>query len=786
MLPLDSTSTTAVTVLPDAMAAQPVQMPMPTWDCRGEVCDCPPGTAGVQDLKCQPCSAGTSSAGQQHPCGVCQSGTFSLDGAHNCTDCPIGTFQRIPGSDFCEDCPVSYECTGGATEPANCQPGFGPLPNITGCQPCVGNNYSEYGHCLPCLGDHVDHSGCVPCDANQAADPAELGCRCAPGFVNTTALPQCIDGDYSPFSEEELEVMPACVPCSEMPCIAECHDNTITVAPGWTTYDRYAETDRPIFRCRTGEACPGGQLNLIADDDSICESGYDGVLCGNCALGYYVGGDGTCSSCDGTGTWMSIFLVVLGVLFLGFVLLQIKKYYQYFTVLVLVLESDLQTISKLVIASGQIVAGIASQLNLRMPDLFASFTIQFLGIFRFDLTPLLGLGCIATGTYVSSLLFNLGLVGCVVFLVFCHWQLHLHTLKDDDDADAQKQLLSHMYDKIDKDGKGINADEVRDIVTKISPEQVHNVDKFFADADTDSSGILDREQFQQAFHKTHADDDGLDLADFVRKAAETEARQDAVGRLFLIIFLLYPQLTAKIFEAFHCRDLGDGVSADRVLLVDYTIDCTSSYYTGLWWVASFLVLIWPVGVPAALAYQLFKNRELIQAKDEDTMMEFDFIIADYQPEYYYWEVIELMRKLALSGLIGLVGRGTVAQCVLASMMAFGFFGLSLRCRPFAKTTLNTVKLVSEFQIFGVLLCCVVLQVNAMGLENERIGEDGYGIALVTFCTMIIPVSLVFVYSSLQDVAEERKGNPKAAGESKHQNPMLGEVAFVEEADGAED
>ena len=167
-------------------------------------------------------------------------------------------------------------------------------------------------------------------------------------------------------------------------------------------------------------------------------------------------------------------------------------------------------------------------------------------------------------------------------------------------------------------------------------------------------------------------------------------------------------------------------------------------------------------------------------------MEFDFIIGDYQPEYYYWEVIELMRKLALSGLIGLVGRGTVAQCVLASMMAFGFFGLSLRCRPFAKTTLNTVKLVSEFQIFGVLLCCVVLQVNAMGLENERIGEDGYGIALVTFCTMIIPVSLVFVYSSLQDVAEERKGNPKAAGESKHQNPMLGEVAFVEEADGAED
>lgn len=792
MLPLDGedTGTVAVTVLPDSMAAQPVQMPMPTWECRGEACDCPPGTEGMLGLKCQPCDAGFASTGQDNPCAICPSGTYSLDSAANCTSCPIGTFQRIPGSDFCEDCPLDYECTGGSTEPATCQPGFGPIPNTTGCQSCVGNNYSEYGHCLPCLGDHIEHSECVPCQANQAADPAELGCRCAPGFVNTTTLPQCIDGDYDPFTEEELESMPVCVPCSEMPCIAECHDNTITVAPGWTTYDKYAGADRPIFKCRTGEACPGGQIDLITEEDSKCEAGYEGVLCGNCAAGYYVGVGGTCLICDGTGTWSSIALLVLGLMFFGFVLLQVKRYYQYFTVIVLVLDSDLQTISKVVIAAGQIIAGVAAQLNLQMPEIFASFTIQFLGIFRFDLTPLLGLGCIASGTYVSSLLFNFSLVGFVVLLVVGHWRFDLYKLMNAQahDPEAEKQVLDHMYDKIDRDGDGIRLEEFREIVQKISPDQVHLVERFFAAADTDNSGIIDRKQFQQAFQTGAGNDSGIDLAEFLLKAGKTEVRQDAVGRLFLIIFLLYPQITSKVFEAYHCRDLGDGESADSVLLVDYTINCGSSYYGGLWWVATFLVVLWPFGVPATLAYQLYKHKELIEAEDEDTMQEFDFIIGDYKPEFFFWEVVELSRKLVLSGLIGLVGRGSVAQCVFASFLAFFFFGLSLLCRPYAKKSLNVVKLISEFQIFGVLLCCVVLQVNAMGLANERVGEGGYGILLVVITMMIIPVSLVFVHSSLQDAVEQRavsKGDVNPGEDSKHTNPMMADMDFVENDDDDE-
>ena len=44
----------------------------------------------------------------------------------------------------------------------------------------------------------------------------------------------------------------------------------------------------------------------------------------------------------------------------------------------------------------------------------------------------------------------------------------------------------------------------------------------------------------------------------------------------------------------------------------------------------------------------------------------------------YWEVVELTRKLILSGLIGVVGRGTVAQAVAGTLIAFYFFAISYR------------------------------------------------------------------------------------------------------------
>eukprot|EP01051_Picozoa_sp_SAG22_P013703 SAG22_NODE_1565_length_4111_cov_2.333749_2_plen_114_part_00 len=106
-------------------------------------------------------------------------------------------------------------------------------------------------------------------------------------------------------------------------------------------------------------------------------------------------------------------------------------------------------------------------------------------------------------------------------------------------------------------------------------------------------------------------------------------------------------------------------------------------------------------------------------------------------KYRHWEVIELARKLILSGMIGLVGRGTVAQSASAMLISFYFFAISFRAQPFSKPTLNRIKSFSEFQVFAILGVCVIIQSVNAGLDfdsQEVLTIDHYG-DLLTFLTV---------------------------------------------------
>ena len=105
---------------------------------------------------------------------------------------------------------------------------------------------------------------------------------------------------------------------------------------------------------------------------------------------------------------------------------------------------------------------------------------------------------------------------------------------------------------------------------------------------------------------------------------------------------------------------------------------------------------------------------------------------------------ELARKLILAGLVGLVGRGSIAQAAVATVIAFLFFAVSVREQPYKKSTMNWIKLFSEFQIFGVLLMCVVLQAEAVGFETEVVTVEVYGVIQTVLTLAIVPACPCFV------------------------------------------
>ena len=98
-------------------------------------------------------------------------------------------------------------------------------------------------------------------------------------------------------------------------------------------------------------------------------------------------------------------------------------------------------------------------------------------------------------------------------------------------------------------------------------------------------------------------------------------------------------LTNKIFDVFLCRELGPNTVPASVLHADYAVDCNSTM-TLRWIGGNFLVLLWPIGLPACLFFFMHKARHKIMADDEDTVRHFDFVLGDYNKEHWYWEVNE--------------------------------------------------------------------------------------------------------------------------------------------------
>ena len=113
----------------------------------------------------------------------------------------------------------------------------------------------------------------------------------------------------------------------------------------------------------------------------------------------------------------------------------------------------------------------------------------------------------------------------------------------------------------------------------------------------------------------------------------------------------------------------------------------------------------------------------------------------------------------MSGLLGLVGRGSIGQAVLAVVLAFIFFAIALKHQPFTSGQLNFLKICSEAQLFGVLVLCLVIQaveIGPVGLSAETITTDGYGVIMVVVAAVAVPIALGSICLLARDVRERRR------------------------------
>ena len=135
----------------------------------------------------------------------------------------------------------------------------------------------------------------------------------------------------------------------------------------------------------------------------------------------------------------------------------------------------------------------------------------------------------------------------------------------------------------------------------------------------------------------------------------------------------YPFISQTMFQGFSCRqldidesylDVGERytpttvalffVESDNRLLpwihADFQISCESDEFITFSIFAFIGVCMYPIGIPILTLLTLLKNGKDIRGGG-DAFEKYGFLVADYKPEFYFWDTLEMLRKACITGLI---------------------------------------------------------------------------------------------------------------------------------------
>ena len=130
---------------------------------------------------------------------------------------------------------------------------------------------------------------------------------------------------------------------------------------------------------------------------------------------------------------------------------------------------------------------------------------------------------------------------------------------------------------------------------------------------------------------------------------------------FLFLFILYPAMCAQIFQILppSCQKICTGdqeKTCQSFLRSDYRLQCFTDTHNKFS-ILAFSLLSFVVGFPLLVFFLLWKYhyRKCNQGKQNEIEAGLSFLYENYSENCWFWEVLELVRKIILTSVLVLIG-----------------------------------------------------------------------------------------------------------------------------------
>jgi len=194
-----------------------------------------------------------------------------------------------------------------------------------------------------------------------------------------------------------------------------------------------------------------------------------------------------------------------------------------------------------------------------------------------------------------------------------------------------------------------------------------------------------------------------------------------------LTFLVLPSTSTRIFRTFSCEriEYGDD-EMRRYLAADLALSCDTDDYEATYNTAIATLFVWPVAMPLFYAVLLWASRDAFRTGISTPLSEATaYLSADYHLATFWWEPLEMCRKLTVTGWVLLIrADAEQARVVVALCVSITFFGLNLRFQPLRRVDNGSLATLCHLALILLYLC--VLAIKTCNLSPGVCSSFGFG------------------------------------------------------------
>ena len=235
------------------------------------------------------------------------------------------------------------------------------------------------------------------------------------------------------------------------------------------------------------------------------------------------------------------------------------------------------------------------------------------------------------------------------------------------------------------------------------------------------------------------------------KYTSESARTRLFTLLFMIVYSLFTGVATKHFMLFKC----DKVQGVWYLVADYRIVCSGAEYDFYRTLAIVGIGVFVFGILFGILALLTCNKKHLHEsatpvaemyKHLQLFKMYGTIYDDYTEANFYFDLVDLTRRLLLTGGLILVGEQSNTQIFLGALLCLIWLMLITVRRPYAAYWDNVLSIVLSLQLVLIMLCGMALEMNRLTpeLSADPYERSSFGLLMVAFSVVIIATALAAI------------------------------------------